>query len=275
MSKHRFTYAQKYSLWRAYDMKCFYCGMPLDFHNLTVDHVIPEYLENNPDELARILMEYEIKKDFPDFSINDYSNWVPSDGPHCNFRKGKSIFPKAFTLFSLNRIQKNLPKVAIEIARLAKNRNETRILSQLGLALEAGETSEKEVLDFLNHLKIEQIKEEPLVITFGLKIKETLEIREFPDYLSVLTHASLCDRLESELVEFLRGSTRFSFHDTEASARTGETLSVRFVFPELSLDEIQVLNPTSAEYYMPWWHLLEVSNFYQVYNVKYKDAFSK
>jgi hypothetical protein len=44
MGKYRFSYAQRYALWRAYDMKCFYCEKPLDFRNMTIDHVLPEHL---------------------------------------------------------------------------------------------------------------------------------------------------------------------------------------------------------------------------------------
>jgi hypothetical protein len=53
-NKSRFSYAQRYALWRAYDMKFFYCEKPLDFRNMTTDHVLPEHLVNDPTEFQRI-----------------------------------------------------------------------------------------------------------------------------------------------------------------------------------------------------------------------------
>ena len=51
MTKHRFSYVERYALWRAYDGRCFYCEKPLDFQDMTVDHIIPEWLIVRPNYL--------------------------------------------------------------------------------------------------------------------------------------------------------------------------------------------------------------------------------
>jgi len=270
MSKKRLSYAQRYALWRAYDMKCFYCDRPLDFQNLTIDHVIPESLDK--EELLSLLNDYEILDNYPDFSVNDYTNWVPSDGNSCNIRKGSLIFPKTFTLFLLNRIQNNLPKVEAEFTRLIRKMDETKILTMLGSAIETEVTTKHKVLKLLWDIEIEQTQDEPLVITYGMNILEAVEMSEFPEGLRDLFYPSLCDRLESQLSEFLRTITFYPFHYTEASHRDGEVLSVRLVFPHLTIDDYGEFNPHFIENKMPWWKLLELTNFYQVYGIKYQET---
>jgi len=85
-------------------------------------------------------------------------------------------------------------------------------------------------------------------------------------------YATICNQLESELVNFLRAITNNSFHYTEASGRDGETLSVRLVFPELEINDVDSLQLDLIEKSMPWWEVLEVSNFYDIYGESYEDA---
>jgi len=53
-------YATRQALWRAYDMKCFYCGGPVDFRSLNIDHVLPQSLAEDPNQLEDVLRDYEI-----------------------------------------------------------------------------------------------------------------------------------------------------------------------------------------------------------------------
>lgn len=277
MAKYKISYAQKYALWRAYDMKCFYCERPLDFRNVTIDHVIPEYLdkEENEDNWKKIKIEYDLEENFPHFSINDYCNWVPSDGTGCNFRKGGTLLPKKVTLFYLSQVQKQLPKVAKELARLARNRKEGRVLGELSVALEENTLSETHVMELLRNLEFERTREEPLVITLGLAIDTLFEeqlLPELPDEM-IGNYVTLCDWLEKDLSDKLRSLSSYSFHYAEASARNGDTLSVRLVFPELSLDEFDKLELHKIQTVIPWWEILEITNFYQVYRLTYQEAY--
>jgi len=271
---YRRDYAYRYALWRAYGMKCFYCNRPVDFVHVTIDHVLPQSLEADPILLSGIEQAYDIKENFPDFSLDGLTNLVPSDGASCNVRKGSMVFPKVTTLFYLSLVQKNLPRVEKELARLARSVRKGKVLGDVSAALESGTIAAGEFLGLLRDFEFERTKHEPLVITFGLAIAETREMRGIPNEAAI-PYFALCDQLETELEDFLRDATLYSFHHAEASSRNGETLSVRLVFPELDFGDSDKLPLSEAEELMPWWGILEVTNFYHVYGQTYQDAHNR
>ena len=42
MSDYSFSEEQKVSHWRADGEKCFYCGVPVPYRELQIEHIIPE-----------------------------------------------------------------------------------------------------------------------------------------------------------------------------------------------------------------------------------------
>jgi len=261
----------RYALWRAYDMKCFYCGQPVEFMNLNVDHVLPHSLMDDRGRFDIVLREYEIVENFPDFSIDDLSNLVPSHGASCNLRKSDTLFPKRATLFYLTIVHNRLPRVVNELERLRITAERGEVLGGLGTLLESGDVSEREVIHILRNWAFRRTFNDPLIVTFGLNFAETLEMRGMR-VTEPSGYAIICDQLESELVDLLRSTTTYPFHYAEASARNGETLSVRLVFPELGGDEIASLPLERIEKLVPWWEVLELSSFYRVYGTTYEDA---
>ncbi len=270
---YRRLYAYRYALWRSFDMKCFYCWRPIDIRDVEIDHVLPQSLEANPAQLSEVEQEYEIRETFPDFSINGLTNLVPSCGANCNGRKGDRLLPKPVTLFYLSLVHRHLPKVQKELTRLARRARKSKVFGDMGVALESGTITVSEVLEFLENFEFECIRDKPLIITFGLVVAETLEMRGIPSE-AVIPYPPFCDQLEIELDDILRDSTSYSFHSSEASSRTGETLSVRLVFPELDLEDLHKLPLARVEEFMPWWEILEVTDFYQVYGQPYQDAYN-
>lgn len=271
MRHYRKQYAIRYALWRAYDMKCFYCGQPLEFMDMHVEHIVPQHLRDNDEQRDSVLRDYEIMESFPDFSIDSLSNLAPSHGASCNLRKSDGLLPKAAILFYLTRVENNLSKVMEELERLRGAAEKGQVLGELSALVESRDISYSEVIDLIEHIRFRQIQAQPLLITLGLNYIETLEMLGIratsqPEY------AIICNQLEAELVELLRSTTDFSFHAPEPSTRDGEILSVRFVFPELRVDEITSLPVDELEQLMPWWQVLEVSNFCQVYGVMYEKA---
>jgi hypothetical protein len=90
LKKHQFTPSERVAV-LIYHRRCFWCGEPLRLRELSVDHVIPEHLQEKPEELARLLEHFGL----PDsFRINDYCNWVPSHD-RCNKEKAESCSAKA------------------------------------------------------------------------------------------------------------------------------------------------------------------------------------
>jgi len=239
--------------------------------SLNVDHILPHSLSDDSGLLDTILRDYEIVENFPDFSIDGLSNLVPSHGASCNLRKSDTLFPKSATLFYLTLVRERLPRVVNESERLRTTVERGELLGGLGALLESGDVSEREVIHILRDWKFRRTRNEPLIVTFGLNFDETLEMRGMR-VAEPSGYAIVCDQFESELVDLLRSTTTYSFHYAEASARNGETLSVRLVFPELGIDGIASLPLERVEQLMPWWEILEVSNFYRIYGSTYEEV---
>lgn len=271
MASYNKTFSRRYALWRAYDMKCFYCRMPVEFMSVTIDHVLPKSLANDEKALSGVLSEYQIKAAFPSFGIDDLTNLVPAHAFSCNGRKSNELLPKQTIHFYLGLVKKQLPKVVKELGRLQSSSWRGNVLGQMAAALEAGDVTADDITKILQEINYRQIERSPLVATFGLNWMETAEIRQF-NLKEDGAYAILCDKLESELVQFLRENSTYSFHYPEESQRTGETLSVRLVFPEVDLEGSEILPLFAVEHEMPWWQLLEIDSFQSIYGVPYREA---
>jgi hypothetical protein len=252
-------------------MKCFYCGQPLDFLSLHIDHVLPKSLANDPAKLEATLTEYEIIENYPGFSLGALSNMVPCHGASCNLRKSNIVLPKKATLFYLSLTHEKLPKVLTELERLSTIAERGVILGRVGTLLERRQVADTEVADLVAEWEFRSTLDEPLVVTFGLDFAQTMQIRGLQSTKEP-AYAVACDQFEAELVQAIRSATHYAFHYAEASARNGETLSVRFVFPALALTDAHSLPLSNIAGGMPWWELLEVTNFYQAYGCRYGET---
>jgi len=265
MSKHRFSYIERYALWQAYDEQCFYCEKPLDLQDMTIDHILPERLSEDPAELRRLRQEYEIDENFHGFQINDFSNWVPAHFRKCNVRKGSDIFPKKMTLMLLKDAQRHIPQVRKKLEGLSRRRGTDRLFGSLSAAIESKHFNVQEVRDWVAQIERSQHADEPLVLTFGLMIENVVNNEALPKDVP-REYPYLCDWLELDLVKRLRAIITTPFHYTQPSERSGEGLSVRIVFPRLYDVELERLN-------LPWWEILEAAYFWEIFGEKYDDAF--
>lgn len=270
MRKYRFSTEQRFALWRVYGRKCFYCGQPILFQEITVDHVLPEHLLDKPEELLKIRMDYGLGSDF---SINDYCNWVPSHA-HCNREKGTAIYQRTPALIKvLETVKRKAQRAKAEEERIISNLKKGDLLGRLGIALEKGIVAKDEVSRVLHRISARREFYEPIVITFGLNIGEALssglEKKDVP-----LGHAQLCDWLGKDLVNQLSSLLSCSFYYPEPSERTGETLSVRLAFLLLDFNELE-------SFTSPWWEILEIQYYSEVYGEaewtrqRYKEKLEK
>jgi hypothetical protein len=264
MAKHRFSNVERYALWRAYDGRCFHCDKPLEFRDMSVDHIIPEWLSENPQKLRRLRQEYEIDANFPGFQINDFGNWVPAH-LRCNGRKGREISPKRMTLLLLQEVQRRLGRVRQEVEMLCRKRTCAHLFGSLSAAIENKNLNVKEVRQFIAKVEREQHADEPLVLTFGLTIEDLLASDMLPSDVPH-EYPCLCDWLELDLVKHLRSIITTPFHYTQASERWGDGLSVRIVFPGLNDAELEKFGRS-------WWEILEAANFWEIFGERYADAF--
>ena len=265
MSKYRFSYCERYALWGAYKGRCFYCEKPLDFQEMTIDHVLPESLTEHPGKLMWLRREYEIDESFPAFQINDFSNWVPAHFRKCNACKGNEILPKNIVLLLLDKVHQRLPTVRQKYEAMSRMRGKSRVLGSLGAAIEKGHLSIPEVRQFVAQAERAQHTQEPFVLTFSLMMEDVVDRDVLPSNVR-REYAYLCDWLELDLVKRLRAAITTPFHYTQPSERSGEGLSVRIVFPGLDISEIEGLN-------VVWWEILEAANFWDIFGEHYEDAF--
>ncbi len=254
MKKFRFTIEQQFAIWRVYGKKCFYCEQPLPFKEVTIDHIIPEHILADPEKLQAIKIEYGLNADF---SINDYCNWVPAHF-HCNRDKGTAIYPITPALIMVLEKAQRKGEQAREVeGRIQRNLKSGDVLGKLGIALKRGIVSKDDVMVFLSSIPPMHEQYEPIVVTFSLNIDEML--RKSPQTTKLPTdYPSLCDWLEKDLITLLSSLLTCSFYYPEPSQRSGETLSVRLAFLQLDFNELD-------EFTSPWWEILEIQYFSEVY----------
>jgi hypothetical protein len=254
MKKHKFTSTERFAIWRAYSEKCFYCEQPLALTEVNIDHILPEHILDDPQQLEAIKSKYGLGMDF---SINDYCNWVPAH-QGCNRRKGTTLYSAspAFIMILENAKRKG-KQAKKEADRLTKNKKAGDILGKLGIALQGGIISTDEVEEFLNSIPREHELYEPLVITFSLNLDEVLK-KSSPTTELPTDYYSLCDWLEKDLIKQLSSLLTCSFFYPEASQNTGETLSIRLAFLQLNLNELD-------KFTSPWWEILEIDYYSEVY----------
>ena len=171
MKKYRFTTEQRFAIWRVYGKKCFYCEQPLTFKEVTIDHIIPEFILDDAEKLQVIKNQYGLNTNF---SINDYCNWVPAHF-HCNRDKGTSIYPITPTLIMfLEKVQRKGEQAKEEEDRIKRNLKSGDMLGKLAIALKKGVVLKDDVMVVLSSIPPQQEHYEPIVVTFSLNINEML-----------------------------------------------------------------------------------------------------
>ena len=279
--KYQFSAEQREALWRACEEKCFYCRQSLKFTETTIDHVVPERFLYHQEEFEKFKTECPIDTIFPNFKINGYGNWVPSHGQSCNYRKGEHPFPPQTTIWYLILVARNLPKVEQELEKLKSDKKASKVLAQLETHIEkkhiskmdamdsaSKSLSEADMLKVVSALAYSRHIDEPLVITFGLNIEDVIQTRDISDEM-IAQMWRLYDWLERELINHLKSLLNYSFYYTEESLRNGESLSVRLVFPDLTLKDADKLN--LSNFNLPCWEILELTHFYAVYRTQYSQ----
>jgi hypothetical protein len=102
---------------------------------------------------------------------------------------------------------------------------------------------------------------ETWVATFGLVIEDVMEAGVLPESAPE-DYPSLCDWLEDDLIRRLREAPISNPRFAEASARTGETLSVRVAFEWVPRRDALSFGE------LPWWEVLEVLPWGEVHDVE-------
>lgn len=136
MAKYKFTYAQRYAVWKHHGSRCYWCDEPLGIMDTTIDHFIPEHLENKATELDKVRADYALS---PSFIINDYCNWLPSHARCNSVGKGANLPKLTFqAIATLDRLARDAEVVrSIEHGIKSKIKADKRF-AQVMVGLQTG-----------------------------------------------------------------------------------------------------------------------------------------
>lgn len=118
-------------------------------------------------------------------------------------------------------------------------------------------SSKAEALSVSAHIPVSQI----WVATFGINMEDLYDLGLLPSDAPT-SYPQLCDWLENDLLDRVRESGLKDSGMPEASARNGETLSVRVAF-EWSAEQGPLEFGELA-----WWEVLEILPFEQIYETQ-------
>jgi hypothetical protein len=153
MGKHRFTKAEEFAIWKHHGPWCFWCEEPLRWIEVTIDHYIPEYLENYPAELDEVRAQYGLPSNFV---VNDYCNWLPCHA-HCNRNKGPELpIPIHVAASILRSLAKHAEKIRSIEQKIKNDVKKDRLIGQVAVALEANKLARDEVRALLAQPAIQQ-----------------------------------------------------------------------------------------------------------------------
>jgi len=186
MTKYIFNNLERFVVWNTYGCKCFWCGEPLPFKDITIDHVLPEDLIEKPDEFQRIKINYQLQDDF---DINNFCNWVPSHS-NCNSRKSRSVFENSpAMIFILHKLYSKAKDVHSSYNKLQKRQDKDKIIGKLLAELEIGKISDYDLIVLLKQInsrhawKFQEIEKDKL--TFVPKGWEIMSENKNKRYLSI------------------------------------------------------------------------------------------
>jgi hypothetical protein len=127
------------AIWDVYKHKCFYTGEPLDYVDMEIDHIIPSYLKDSPEELLEILRECELKEDF---KLDSLYNLVPTS-KHENRQKSNKKLETSTILFYLDRVKGNVQAIEDTIVKLKGRRDFEKDLTMLKSHVDEQEDNKK------------------------------------------------------------------------------------------------------------------------------------
>jgi len=130
MSKQTFTAFEREAIWTAYNRKCAYTGRVLEIDNFHIEHIIPEAMTNNKDELSKILKSFNLPQDF---NIFGYENLLPCH-PSANLTKSNKTLIS--TTFFINFAIEKKTTIEDNISRLQAMSSRGKFIMSLRQASE-------------------------------------------------------------------------------------------------------------------------------------------
>jgi hypothetical protein len=145
MSKQIFSASEREAIWLAHEKKCAYTRELLDVSSFHIEHIIPESLVDNTEELERVKNSLGLDKSF---NIHGYENLIPCK-VGVNLQKGSLIFNAAHTHFFLGIAASKKAGILENLEKIEKRKNRGKALILLQQCLERGELLPSEVAHIL------------------------------------------------------------------------------------------------------------------------------
>jgi hypothetical protein len=146
MAAQTFTAPHRHAMWTVYGYKCFYCREQLRWDALRVDHLVPQYLAEDPDKRASVFRDLSLPDDW---SLTDDHNLVAACD-HCNSRKRDRIpEPKQMMLWLMESRHK-APIIGFLREKYERENRADIPRAKLETALAAGHLEERQVRDSLS-----------------------------------------------------------------------------------------------------------------------------
>lgn len=142
MAKHKskFSSSQRWAIWTAYGMKCFWCKKTLDFTECEIDYVIPQ--STSKIVLSSLTKDYQLGADF---STSGYANCVAACIP-CTKRRAKGPFrtlPALPGWFDI--IRQKIAMVEAKVNQIEGEQSIKSLLQALQEKLERGEITREDL----------------------------------------------------------------------------------------------------------------------------------
>ena len=240
----------------------------MDWPELQIDHIIPQILLERPTEMSALIEQLNLAENF---SLESLQNLVPTH-QDCNRRKLDSIFDPGTLLFYLELARKYLPAVEKEVEQYEERLKRGEILARMELGLQAGLIARADVQKLLERAAppLEGLTD-PIVVCFGVNVLELQQSGNLPSDAPTF-YPQLCDYLEKQLEEKLKGIVPTAYFPTEPSQRTGETLSVRIAFAGVDVDKLDYVCRDLRVSQDDWgWEILEIAYYSEIYGEPFHE----
>ena len=164
MSKTKINNLLRMALYEAYGGKCFYSGMPIDYQDFQVDHIIPEALGL---ELEAIKSKLDLDESF---QINCVENLVPCK-PGLNNRKNDELFPENTIRYYLGQTNSKKGKVLKLLDMYQQKRNRGNVYKAIDKELAKGDISLKDLKEYVQTKMMEEFRNKKIKLNYPIRLE--------------------------------------------------------------------------------------------------------